>query len=77
MSVSKHEIPIPMDVALQLCAEIRQEAEDHWYTEAARWCWACQQATGGASTKRGFLRLPTNRGCMLINARFASMEQIH
>ena len=45
------EIPIPLETALQLCADIRQEAEINWHTEAARWCWAarcslCSSANG-------------------------------
>ena len=77
MNPSKYQIPISTDVALQLCAQIRQEAEANWHTEAARWCWACQQTTGGDPARRGFLRMPGNRGCVLVNARFASLEAVH
>ncbi|MEW5871942.1 MAG: hypothetical protein AB1894_21920 [Chloroflexota bacterium] len=65
---------IPLEIAQQICAEIRQEAEVAWYTQAARWCWTCQQATGGDPNHRGFLRAPGNRGCILINDRFAQQE---
>jgi len=62
--------PIPVEVARQLCDGIRAEAEIHWDTVAARWCWKCQQETGGDPAKRGFLRAPGNRGCYLVNMQF-------
>lgn len=65
---------IPMEVALQLCAKIREEAEKDWQTPAGRWCWACQEASGGDPKKRGFLVKPGNRGCILINARYAELK---
>ena len=71
MSTQSIENPIPLEIAIQLCAQIRQEAEHNWYTEAAHWCWSCQQATGGDPAKRGFLRAPGNRGCILVNSRYA------
>lgn len=64
--------PIPWDVADALCLEIREQAEKNWHTVAARWCWNCQKSTGGNMSKRGFMRQPGNRGCYLINARFAA-----
>lgn len=70
MSVTPEIQSIPFDVAVRLCEEIRQEAEVKWFTEAARWCWVCQQQTGGDPQKRGFLRAPGNRGCILVNSRF-------
>ncbi len=65
---------IPMEIALKLCAEIRAEADQDWQTHAGRWCWACQEASEGDPAKRGFLRKPGNRGCNLINARYAEMQ---
>jgi hypothetical protein len=65
--------PIPLEVALELCAEIRQEAEDNWHTAAATWCFTCQQQTGGDPAKRGFLRAEANRGCYLVNNRYAAL----
>lgn len=62
---------IPWEVADQLCQAIRGEAEERWYTAAARWCWNCRQEAGGDMNKRGFMRAPGNRGCYLVNARFA------
>ena len=63
--------PIPLDVATQLCAEIRREFdEESWHSSAARWCWSCQQTGRDDSTNRGFLQKPGNRGCILVNARY-------
>lgn len=69
--------PIPLEVAIQLCAEIRQQAEQAWQSPALRWCWSCQQSTGGDPAKRGFLRQPDNRGCILVNARYAERYPLH
>lgn len=63
--------PIPWEEADRLCAAIRLEAEKNWYTAAARWCWDCQRAIEGDMSNRGFMRKPDNRGCYLVNARFA------
>jgi len=63
--------PIPLETALQLCDEIRLQAEQNWHTPALSWCFECQQATGGDPQKRGFLRKPDNRGCILVNTRYA------
>jgi hypothetical protein len=71
MKVNPGIEPIPWEDADQLCAAIRQEAEQTWYTAAARWCWDCQQTMGGDLTKRGFMHKPGNRGCYLVNARYA------
>ena len=62
---------IPLEIAIQLCAEIRKEAEQNWHTHAARWCWSCQRSSSGDPEKRGFLRAPGNRGCDLVNARYS------
>jgi hypothetical protein len=63
--------PIPWEAADQLCAAIRKEAEQNWHMAAARWCWNCQEETGGDMNNRGFMRESGNRGCYLVNARFA------
>lgn len=74
MCASSVQGHIPMEIALKLCAEIRDETDKDWTTHAGRWCWACQQASGGDPDQRGFLRKPGNRGCILINARYAVMQ---
>ena len=68
--------PIPREVADQLCAAIRQDAELNWYTAAARWCWNCRQEAGGDMNNRGFMREPGNRGCYLVNARFSDSSYV-
>jgi hypothetical protein len=68
--------PIPWEAANQICAAIRKEAEQNWYTAAARWCWNCQELTGGDVSNRGFMREPGNRGCYLVNIRFAETRYV-
>ena len=38
---------IPLEIAIQLCAEIREEIDRIWYPTPARWCFYCQEETGG------------------------------
>lgn len=73
MSANENLSPIPLDITLRLCEEIRRETENNWYTASARWCWSCQQSTNRDPSKRGFLRQEGNRGCILINARYARL----
>ncbi len=63
--------PIPFETAEQLCAEIREEARRNWHTVTARWCWSCQKSAGNRSENYGFLQKPGNRGCILINNKYA------
>jgi hypothetical protein len=70
-----HITPIPLAVAEKLCAEIREEVDRVWVPTPNHWCWICQQRTGGDPLKRGFLREPGNRGCIVINARYAEIQQ--
>jgi hypothetical protein len=65
--------PIPYDVAIKLCREIRAEAEIKWTTASARWCYACREARKDWAKTPGFTDKPGNRGCMLVNARYALM----
>lgn len=67
--------PIPLEVAVQLCQEIRTEFdEERWHSSAARWCWSCQESNRGDPSKRGFMQKPGNRGCILVNARFQGQQ---
>ena len=75
MNSSELVEPIPLEIALHLCEEIRIEAEIHWYTEAAKWCFMCQEETGGDLNKRGILRAPGNRGCHLVNGRYTLWKE--
>lgn len=64
---------IPLDVADRLCDEIRGEASANWDSALARWCWGCRQSIGDSPEKKGYLQKPGNRGCHLINVRYAEM----
>jgi hypothetical protein len=62
---------IPKEVALQLCAEIRQENRGKWYRLARLQCWGCTTYAKGDPDKM-CLRSPEGySGCNLINKRFA------
>jgi hypothetical protein len=65
--------PIPLEIAIQLCDEIREELDRIWYPTPARVCLCCEQEGCEDPTKRGFTRLAGNRGCTLVNARYAEM----
>ena len=65
--------PIADDVARMLCREIRAEAEIHWYTAGARLCYACRKSRKDLEKAPGFTDMPGNRGCILVNARYALM----
>ena len=65
--------PIPLEIAKRLCDEIREETDRIWYPIPDRWCFCCQEESGGDPMKRGFLSQPGNRGCMLINTRYDEM----
>jgi hypothetical protein len=66
--------PIPFDTAVELCAQIRAEAEIHWQTASAKWCYQCRQIAGDDPNNRGFLRAPGNRGCIVINHKYAELK---
>jgi hypothetical protein len=66
--------PIPLKVATQLCSEIRREAERNWHSAEARWCWNCQKLRRGDPNQWGVLQKPGNRGCIMVNARFAQIQ---
>ncbi len=62
---------ITRDVALLLCAEIRQQYRGKWYTLAGMQCMGCLAASKGEIAKMCVSSRPDNRGCNLVNARFA------
>jgi hypothetical protein len=73
----KHEVSIPpisKDLALKLCAEIREEAQGKRYSYAAWQCWACENFAHGNPDKLNFATSVDFRGCMLINERFARLS---
>ena len=62
--------PLPKQVALQVCAEIRQEYGGKWYTFAGLQCLGCTTASKDDPTRMCFSSRPDYRGCNLVNARF-------
>ena len=68
--MDKTKIEIPKDVALQLCAEIRQQYQGKWWTFAGMQCMGCTAASKGDLTKMCVSNAPGYRGCNLVNARY-------
>jgi hypothetical protein len=64
------KLVIPKEIALQLCAEIRQQYQGKWWTLAGMQCMGCNAATKGDMTKRCVSNEPGYRGCNLVNARY-------
>ena len=67
---------IPQKIALQLCAEIRQQYSGKWYTLAGLQCWGCTTASKGDPTRMCFHSRPDYRGCNLVNARFDRLAHL-
>ena len=63
-------LPIPTDLAVRLCAEIRQKHNQQWDSAAARWCWSCSNQSPNQPESYGFSRQEGNLGCPLVNALF-------
>lgn len=61
---------IPYDVAAELCAAIRAENKNKWYSFNAWWCWGCTRASRDAPEKRCFAATPDCRGCSQVNSRY-------
>jgi hypothetical protein len=66
--------PIPFETAVELCAQVRADAEVNWNTASAKWCYQCRQIAGNDPNHRGFLREPGNRGCIVINRKYAELK---
>jgi hypothetical protein len=62
---------IPRETALQLCAEIRQANRGKWYKFAHIQCWGCTTYAKGDPDKICLSSQEVNRGCNLINKRYA------
>jgi len=58
------------EIALQLCAKIRQQYRGKWWTFAGMQCMGCKAATKGDDSMRCVSNAPDYRGCNLVNARF-------
>lgn len=68
--MEKHNLEIPEDVAMQLCAQIRQQYQGKWWTLAGMQCMGCNAATKGDMSKRCVWNAPGFRGCNLVNTRY-------
>ena len=66
---------IPLEVALQICSDIRKEAHLNWDSPTARWCWSCQKSSEGDPQKIAYKKKPGNRGCHLINIRYVQLKK--
>ena len=60
------EVPIPKDVAIRLCDEIRAEKERKLFTQ----CWGCVKASKGDFSRMCASSRNDLRGCALVNRRF-------
>jgi hypothetical protein len=67
---------IPRETALQLCAEIRQENRGKWYGFAHLQCCGCLTFTKGNPDQMCFNSQEGNRGCNLINKRYAQQVKV-
>jgi hypothetical protein len=74
MKAENVEEPISYGVAIEICRAIRAEAEINWTTASARWCYACREARKDWAKTPGFSDKPGNRGCMLVNTRYALIQ---
>jgi hypothetical protein len=61
---------IPSDVALSLCAKIRERNRGRWYSFYGVWCYFCYRFTKGDPKKLCFSGTPDNRGCSQVNKQF-------
>ena len=71
--MDKTKIEIPEDVALQLCAEIRQKYQGKWWTFAGMQCLGCTAASKGDVAKKCVSNAPGYRGCNPFNSRYDRM----
>ncbi len=67
--------PIPSEVAIQLCTEIRTQYKGKWYTLAGMQCIGCLTASKGDQTKMCVSSRPDFRGCNLVTARYNRLIQ--
>ena len=67
---------IPGDVALLLCAAIRQGNRGKWYTLAWLQCWGCTKLAKGDSAKMLLSNREGYRGCKLVNRHHAQISGV-
>lgn len=66
-------LPIPRDLAWQLCQTIQRENRGKWYTFSGLTCWSCMRSAGGDPARRYFASRPDFRGCSRVNARYDAL----
>jgi hypothetical protein len=66
---------IPDEIALELCAEIREQNRGKWCTFAGLQCWGCSTFCKGHSEIMRFGCRPDNRACNLVNAAYDRRNQ--
>ena len=66
---------IPKDVALLLCAAIRQDNRGKWYTSAWFQCWGCTKFSRGDPDKMCLSNRDGNSGCRLVNKRYDQISR--
>ena len=74
--MDKMKKDIPKDVALQLCAEIRQQYKGKWFTLPGMQCMGCNATSKGDLTKMCVSNASGYRGCNLVNARYDRQAKI-
>lgn len=62
--------PIPKEVTLKICNEIRNKYKGKWYTLTGLQCWSCVTFTKGDINKKWFSSRTDYRGCNLVNVWF-------
>ena len=65
---------IRREVALLICATIRQENQGKWYTFAGLQCWGCMKFSKGDPAKMCISSREGYRGCKLVNKRHAKLS---
>ena len=66
---------IPREVALELCAEVRQNNRGKWYRFAHLQWWGCMTYAKGNADKMCLSSPEGYSRCNLINKRYAEREK--
>ena len=69
------ENAIPKEVAIQLCAEVRERYRGKWCTLAGMQCWGCTTFSRGDPAKMCWSNHSDHRGCNLVYARYDQGDQ--
>lgn len=69
-------IPIPEDIALQICEEIREKNKKKKFSLAKGQCWGCMKYSNkkGDIKHRCIFGKEDNRGCHLVNKIFDTRD---